>query len=127
MVIVPRVLSGLAPAEFIWLVTTAPGSLLPHWRGGGQGHAVRLLRFGRGHRAAGAHRPRLPPVPLPRLREAVQRTQRRPTEPGAAPGLAGASFNRDDARRLRSRALRASAGSRYGPGPARARRRPQAH
>ncbi|CAA9427000.1 MAG: hypothetical protein AVDCRST_MAG64-3236, partial [uncultured Phycisphaerae bacterium] len=46
---------------------------------------VRVLRLRGGDGAAGANHAGLPPVPLPVLRQAVQRAQRRPAEPGAVP------------------------------------------
>jgi hypothetical protein len=53
--------------------------------GGGGLDGLRVLRLRGGGGAAGAHCPGLPPVPLPRLRQAVQRAQRRGAQPGAVP------------------------------------------
>ena len=73
------VLSGFAPAGPVWLAGAAlVGSRA---NGGGIGDGVRVLRLRGGDGAAGAHGPGLPPVPLPRLREAVQRAQRWLAEP----------------------------------------------
>ena len=43
--------------------------------------AVLGMRVGSCDRATGAHRPGLPPVPLPRMRQAVQRALRHRAEP----------------------------------------------
>src|SRR4051794_38639647 len=71
------------------LRATAPG-----WRGPARPYgrpsprldgwdAVRSVRVGGGDGAARAHRPRLPSLPLPRLRQAVQRAFRHAPEPDA--------------------------------------------
>src|SRR3954451_13614887 len=53
---------------------------------GGVGeNAVLGMRIGSRDRATRARRPGLPPVPLPRVWQAVQRAQRRCAEPGAIP------------------------------------------
>src|SRR4051795_11170967 len=53
--------------------------------GGAGEDAVLGLWVGGRDGATRAHRPGLPPVPLPGLRQAVQRAQRRCAEPGAIP------------------------------------------
>src|SRR3954451_13224343 len=67
---------------------TAPGRGGPAWPYGrpsrlGGRDAVRRVRVGGGDGAARAHGPRLPPLPLPRLRQAVQRALRHTPEPDA--------------------------------------------
>src|SRR3954454_15637240 len=74
------VLSGLAPPPLA--DEDRPGHMAgPH--GWMDGNAVRSVRVGGGNGAARAHGPRLSPLPLPRLRQAVQRALRQPAEPDA--------------------------------------------
>src|SRR3954447_14009171 len=77
------VLSGLAPRP--WL-TRAGLAIWPALAAGRvDGDAVRRVRIGGGDGAGRAHRPGLPQVPLPRLRQAVQRALRDAPEPDAVP------------------------------------------
>src|SRR4051812_46302649 len=90
--------SGLAPSPLAnedW-----PGySAGPSWRGGlGWGALVRVEG---GNGAVRAHRPGLPALSLPDLRQAVQRTLRHGTEPDAV------SLRRDRARGALAPALQA--------------------
>src|SRR3954447_24806456 len=69
---------------------TAPGRRAPAWPYGRPSRlegwdAVLGVRVGGGDGEVGAHGPGLPPLPLPRLRQAVQRALRHGAEPGAVP------------------------------------------
>src|SRR3954447_14760970 len=74
------VLSGLAPAPL------ADGGLVGYRaasHGGADADAVLGMRVGSCDRAARAYRPRLSPLPLPTLRQAIQRALRHSAEPDA--------------------------------------------
>src|SRR3954469_14794055 len=76
------VLSGLAPAPLAnegW-----PGYELPLTEGVDEDAVLGMWVAG-GDGATGAHSPRLSPVPLPRVRQAVQRALRHSAEPDAIP------------------------------------------
>src|SRR4051812_7133660 len=76
-----RVLSGLAPAPL------ADGGLVGYRAashgGGADEDAVLGMRVGSCDGAARAYRPRLSPLPLPTLRQAIQRALRHAAEPDA--------------------------------------------
>src|SRR5205823_678620 len=70
-----------ATAAF-WRVTTPAGRVTPLLTRA-DGNAMLGLQFGGCDGAAGAHGSGISPVPLPRVRWAIQRAQRRPAEPDA--------------------------------------------
>src|SRR5688500_7151862 len=73
------VLSGLAPTQ---LVVGAGPAIAPPLTGEAGGDAVYRVRQGSGDAAIRAHGPGLPPLPLPRVWQAVQRALRWPAPIG---------------------------------------------
>ena len=63
--------SGLVPARAFWLARAAAGRVPPVLTGV-DGNAVLGLQFRGCDGAAGAHGSGIPPVPLPRMRQAIQ-------------------------------------------------------
>ena len=68
----------------LWPARAWPGYTAAPRRGGGEMRCIGM-RIGGRDGAARAHRPGLPPVPLPHVRQAVQRALRHPAEPGPVP------------------------------------------